>query len=70
MMKEEFEAVLESIGKQNGIPKEQVRAEMQLAMEEGMKNPDPMVQEQWRKIPRKGSQPTLEEFVEYLLGCL
>ena len=70
MLKEEFESVLEIIGKQNGIPKEQVREQMQLAMEEGMQNPDPLVQEQWRKIPRKGTQPTLEEFVEYLLSCL
>lgn len=62
-----FEKVLEIIGQQHGISKEQVRAEMELAMEEGMSNPDPMVQMRWKFIPRKGDKPTLEEFAEYLL---
>ena len=65
--KHDFEYMLEMVANNAGISKEQVRKEMQEAMEEAMHSPDPMVQMRWQFIPRKGEQPTLEEFVEFLL---
>ena len=67
MKQQDFERMLETVAKKEGISNEQVRREMQEAMDEAMNNPDPMVQMRWKFIPRKGAQPTLEEFVEYLL---
>ena len=68
MTQEEFEWMLEMVAKQQGCSREQIRAEMQSAMEEGMRNPDPAVQKRWQQIPRKGEQLTLEEFCDYLLS--
>jgi hypothetical protein len=67
MKQQDFERMLETVAKKEGISNEQVRREMQEAMDEAMNNPDPMVQMRWKFIPCKGAQPTLEEFVEYLL---
>ncbi len=67
MRQQYFERMLEAVAKKEGLSKEQVRREMQEAMDEAMNSPDPMVQMRWRFIPRKGERPTLEEFVEYLL---
>ena len=40
---------------------------MQQVMNEALENPDPAVQAMWRSIPRKGAEPTLEEFMDYLI---
>jgi len=64
---EKFEWVLEVIAQHNGITKEQARKEMQEAMEEGMRCPDPDVQQRWAQIPKQGEKVTLEEFVEYII---
>ena len=68
MDQHEFEWVLGVIARRNGITKEQVREEMQIAMEEGMRSPDPVAQQLWAQIPRRGEKLTLEEFMEYLLS--
>ena len=67
MQKQDFERMLETVAENAGISKEQMRREMQEAMDEAMNTPDPMVQMRWTFVPRKGERPTLEEFVEYLL---
>ena len=70
MRKQDFEHMLETVAKSAGISNDQVRQEMQKAMEDAMNNPDPNIQMRWKFIPRKGEQPTLEEFVECLLRFL
>lgn len=67
MEQRDFDRVLRIIALRNGTTKEKVREEMQIAMEEGMKCPDPIVQQRWAQIPRRGERLTLEEFMEYLL---
>lgn len=67
MQKQDFDRMLAQVAKKAGISKEQVRREMQEAMDEAMNNPDPMIQMRWKFIPRKGEKPTLEEFVEFLV---
>ena len=68
MNKEKFEWMLEEVAHLNGITKEQVRQEMQEVMEEGMRCPDPEVQQRWAQIPKQGEKVTLEEFVEYIIN--
>ena len=66
MRKLKFELMLAEIARRNGTTKEQVRREMQIAMESGMNSADPLVQQRWKRIPKQGEKLTLEEFVDYL----
>lgn len=68
MNQEKFERVLESIAQRNGLTKKQVREEMTIAMEEGIRCSDPVVQQRWSQIPKRGEKLTLEEFVDYLVS--
>ena len=63
-----FSKILKQIAVSNGITVEEVREQMHIAMLSALKNPDPMVQEMWRSIPKEGEQLTLEEFMDYLIG--
>ncbi|MDE6763293.1 MAG: hypothetical protein K2J73_06410 [Oscillospiraceae bacterium] len=50
---------------ENGVTVKEVRAEIQKAIDEGMKSTDPQAMEMWKKVPRKGERPTPEEFIDY-----
>ena len=39
--------------------------EMQIAIDTGFDNPDPAVQEEWKKMTLKGERPTPEEVINY-----
>jgi len=52
--------------KQNGVSVNEIREEIQKAINEGMKSSDPQVKEMWKNIPRKGEIPTPEEFIEFI----
>lgn len=58
--------VLAEIALKNGVSVDEVRKEIQVALDEGMKNSDPNVQAYWNSIPRKGDKPTLQEVITYL----
>ena len=58
--------VLAEIALKNGVSVDEVRKEIQVALDEGMKNPDPNVQAYWNSIPRKGDKPTAQEVITYL----
>ena len=45
----------------------EILEKMQLAMETAMENPAPAVQAMWNSIPKQGTKPTLEEFMNYLI---
>lgn len=66
MKKQEFEAVLSQVAKECRTTPEQVRMEMQRAMDAARQNPDPAIQAKWAAIPRKGDEVTLEELMEYV----
>ena len=57
---------LRETAKANGISEKQMRTEIKEAMRAGMENPDPAVQKQWREIPWRGPEPTVEEFVAWM----
>ena len=49
---------------------EEVRREMQIAIDTGFDNPDPAVQEEWKKMTLKGDRPTPEEVINYAVKKL
>ena len=67
MQNSAFDRILAQIASANQIPSSEVRAQMQLAMELAMANPDPATQAMWDSIPKTGSKLTLDEFMAYLI---
>ena len=61
------EKILRQISSDKQISSRQLREQMQQALEEALKNPDPVVQAMWDSIPCRGAVPTLEEFMDYLV---
>lgn len=59
-------SILEIVAEKESVSVEEVRREIQLAIDDAMKNPDPKIQAQWRKIPKKGKKPTPEEVIEFI----
>lgn len=59
--------IFEEIAARNHTTVEEVRREMELAIRVGFNNPDPKVQAQWAKIPRKGDIPTPDELITYVV---
>lgn len=57
---------LEETAKAYHVSVSEVYREIDFCISEAMKNPDPKVQEEWRKIPCKGAAPTQEELLDYL----
>ena len=52
--------IYEKIAKKYNTTPEEVRREMQIAIDAGFDNPDPDVQEEWKKMTLKGDRPTLQ----------
>lgn len=55
---------LKKLAKQKGISERAVRQEIEIAIQEAMKSPDP--QAFWKSIPHKGEQPMPEEVIAYI----
>lgn len=68
MQKSAFEKIIEQIAEASQTTPGEVREKMQSAMASALKNPDPMVQAMWDSIPKEGSLPTLDEFMDHLIG--
>ena len=51
------------IAQKNGMTEQQVRDEMELAIDLGYNNPDPSVQNYWRSTPFANRKPSPEEFM-------
>lgn len=62
-----FDKILRQIAEAKQVSSREVREKMQLAMDAAMANPDPSVQAMWDSIPKKGTKPTLDEFMDYLI---
>lgn len=63
----ELNEILEQIAVKNGVSIEQVRQDIQEALDKGWNNSDEKVQAYWRKIPTKHKKPTLEEVILYMV---
>ena len=63
-MKRKYSKAIKKAAQQNGVSPESVYYEITQAIEAGYNNPDPAVQEYWRKIAPGGNIPSPEEFIE------
>lgn len=70
MTKSELSCILFRIAKDNHTTVQNVRKEIEFAMEVGQSNTDPTVQAKWAAIPRKGPKLTLEEFIDYMVKAI
>ena len=66
MQQRNFEEILTVIARKHHSTVDDVRREMEIALQEGLSNPDPVIRAQWARIPSKGPTPTLEELVTYI----
>ena len=58
------------IAEQYNTTPEEVRREMQIAIDAGFDDPDPTVQAEWKKVNLKGDRPTPEEVINYAVKQL
>lgn len=58
------------VAKQHGISREEVYVEIQKAIDAGFDNPDPLVQDEWKKISIRGERPMPEEVLAYMVEQL
>ena len=57
--------ILSRIAAEHHTTPENVRAEMEKALQEAQQSTDPEIRAKWALISRKGSHLTLEEFLDY-----
>lgn len=62
-----FTHIIERIAAEHNTTVEEVRREIEAAILVGFNNPDPKVQAQWAKIPRRGDVPTPDELIAYVV---
>jgi len=62
-----FDKIIQQIARANHTSSTELRAQMQLAMDAALQDPDPAVQAMWASIPSREEKPTLEEFMDYLV---
>ena len=51
---------------QKGVSVEEIRREIQIAIDTGMANQDPKAQAYWKEMLNKGVKPTPEDVITYL----
>ena len=62
--------IYEKIAEKYNTTPEEVRREMQIAIDAGFDNPDPALQEVWNKMTLKGERHTPEEVINYAVKKL
>ena len=55
--------IIREMAKANGVSEDEIRAEMNKAIEAGMSDPAPTAQAAWKASPFNGSKPSPEEFI-------
>ncbi len=55
--------IIKQIAREHHVSEEQVRLDLQEAMNVGRNNPDPAVQALWATFRYAGAEPTVEEFI-------
>ena len=66
MNKKKVLKAFKEIATRKGISVAEVRKEIQKAIDIASASPDPVVEEQWRRMPYRGKKPTPEDVVIYL----
>lgn len=57
---------IEKVASQNGVSVEEVRNEIQKAIELGMGDPDPLAKAKWESMCKHGNPPTPEELIIHM----
>ncbi|MBR2421948.1 MAG: hypothetical protein IKB09_06310 [Oscillospiraceae bacterium] len=70
MKKQRVDDIIKEVAQMNHTTPENVRRQMEDAIEQAQESTDPIAQAHWASMPRKGEQPTLEEFIAYVLAIL
>jgi|AGTN01.2.fsa_nt_gi hypothetical protein len=65
MKKSRGAKAITKLAAEKGISEEEVRREIQMAIDLSIANQDPNVQAYWKKIINKGVKPTPEDVIEY-----
>ena len=62
--------ILKEIADKNNVSVEEVRNDIQEALDCGWNSKDEKVQGHWRKIPTNYEKPTLEEVILYIINSI
>ena len=65
MNNREYIKLLRKVAKQQGVPVEEVRREIDTALKFAQTNPNLSVQAKLANVPRKGDAPTAPEIISY-----
>jgi hypothetical protein len=66
MKKSKSAKAITKLAAEKGISEEEVRREIQIAIDAGMANQDQNVQAYWKKMIKNGVKPTPEDVIEYI----
>lgn len=63
--------LLKNMAQKEGTSVEEIRKEMQKAIDAGFDNPDPAVRAKWTEMWGEGKKPTVDEFIRkmYKVGA-
>lgn len=61
-------AIIRQIAKEHGVTPAEVKRDMRLAIQEAMKSTDPVAREYWNVLSPNGKEPTIEQFLTYMVG--
>ena len=61
---------ISQVAKSHHVSEDTVRKEMQEAISEAMRSPDPAVQALWKQIPCAGETPEPEELIDWIVKQL
>ncbi|MEZ4357357.1 MAG: sporulation initiation factor Spo0A C-terminal domain-containing protein [Eubacteriales bacterium] len=59
--------IFEIIAEENNTTVEEVRKEIEIAIQSGFNSNDHKARSQWAKIPKKGEVPTPDELIDYII---
>ena len=62
-----FSKIIKQVAKQNGVTPMAVEREIKEAIRIGMTSSNPLVHARWMLISPSGKEPTIDEFLTYLL---
>lgn len=70
MQNSDINRILNQIAKRHNTTVSNIRKEIGSAMRIARSNPDPKIQARWEAIPHKGAEPTVDEFIMYMITML
>jgi len=62
--------IIEKTAAREGVSVTEVRGKIEIAINAGLSNLDPAVQTYWAAIPKKGTKPTPEEVIIFIVNNL